>query len=89
MLRRLAAGSNGNKANPKGRGKGSKSRKVVIHDVMFEPVTVREGDRTRQMSALEAVTRLIINIPRGARPAHLCPMTGAYAQGSQSVLPTA
>jgi hypothetical protein len=47
----------GNKANPKGRGKGSKSRKVVIHDVMFEPVTVREGDRTRQMSALEAVLK--------------------------------
>lgn len=47
----------GNKANPKGRGKGSKSCKVVIHDVMFEPVTVREGDRTRQMSALEAVLK--------------------------------
>jgi hypothetical protein len=47
----------GNKANPRGRGKGSKSRKVVIQDVLFEPVTVREGDRTRQMSALEAVLK--------------------------------
>jgi hypothetical protein len=47
----------GNKANPKGRGKGSKSRKIVIQDVMFEPVTVREGERTRQMSALEAVLK--------------------------------
>jgi len=47
----------GNKANPKGRGKGSKNRKVVIQDVMFEPVTVREGDRTKQMSALEAVLK--------------------------------
>jgi Family of unknown function (DUF5681) len=47
----------GNKANPKGRRKGSKSRKVVIHDVMFEPVTLREGDRTRQISALEAVLK--------------------------------
>src|SRR5262249_46616793 len=47
----------GNTANPKGRGKGSKSRKIVIQDVMFEPVTVREGERTRQMSALEAVLK--------------------------------
>ena len=47
----------GNKANPKGRGKGSKSRKIVIQDVMFEPVTVREGELTRQMSALEAVLK--------------------------------
>jgi Family of unknown function (DUF5681) len=47
----------GNKANPKGRGKGSKSRKIVIQDVMFEPVTVREGERTKQMSALEAVLK--------------------------------
>ena len=47
----------GNKANSKGRGKGSKSRKIVIQDVMFEPVTVREGERTRQMSALEAVLK--------------------------------
>lgn len=47
----------GNKANPKGRGRESKSRKVVIQDVLFEAVTVREGDRTRQMSALEAVLK--------------------------------
>src|SRR6476660_6478128 len=47
----------GNKANPRGRGKGSKGRKIVIQDVMFEPVTVREGERTRQMSALEAVLK--------------------------------
>jgi Family of unknown function (DUF5681) len=47
----------GNKANPKGRGKGSKCRKIVIQDVMFEPVTVREGERTKQMSALEAVLK--------------------------------
>jgi len=47
----------GNKANPKGRGRGSKSRKIVIQDVLFEPVTVREGERTRQMSALEAVLK--------------------------------
>ena len=29
----------------------------MIQDVLFEPVTVREGDRTKQMSALEAVLK--------------------------------
>ena len=47
----------GNKANPKGRRKGSRNRKLVIQDVMFEPVTVREGGEIRQMSALEAVIK--------------------------------
>jgi hypothetical protein len=47
----------GNKANPNGRRRGSQNRKLVIQDVMFEAVTVREGDRTRQMSALEAVLK--------------------------------
>jgi len=32
----------GNKMNPKGRKKGSRSRKVVIEEVLFEQITVRE-----------------------------------------------
>src|SRR5690242_11731523 len=47
----------GNKANPKGRRRGSQNRKLVIQDVMFEAVTVREGDQIKQMSALEAVIK--------------------------------
>jgi hypothetical protein len=47
----------GNKANPNGRRRGSQNRKLVIQDVMFEPVTVREGDQIKQMSALEAVLK--------------------------------
>ena len=47
----------GNKANPRGRKKGSHNRRVVIHDVLFEPVTVRGGGELRQMSALEAVLK--------------------------------
>jgi hypothetical protein len=47
----------GNNANPKGRKKGLRNRKLVIHDVLFEPVTVREGGETKQMSALEAVLK--------------------------------
>jgi hypothetical protein len=51
----------GNKANPKGRKKGSRNRKVVIHEVFFEAVTVREGGEIRQMSALEAVLKKMLS----------------------------
>jgi Family of unknown function (DUF5681) len=51
----------GNNANPKGRKKGSHNRKVVIRDVLFEAVTVREGGEIRQMSALEAVIKKMLS----------------------------
>jgi hypothetical protein len=51
----------GNKANPKGRKKGSRNRKVVIHDVLFEAVTVREGGEIKRMSALEAVLKKMLS----------------------------
>ena len=51
----------GNNANPKGRKKGSRNRRVVIHEVLFEAVTVREGSETRQMSALEAVLKKMLS----------------------------
>ena len=51
----------GNNANPKGRKKGSRNRKVVIHDVLFETVTVREGCEIKQMSALEAVLKKMLS----------------------------
>lgn len=51
----------GNNANPKGRKRGSRSRKVVIREVLFEPVTVREGGETRQMPVLEAVLKKLVS----------------------------
>ena len=51
----------GNKANPKGRKKGARNRKVVIREVLFEAVTVREGGEIRQMSALEAVLKKMLS----------------------------
>jgi hypothetical protein len=51
----------GNKANPKGRKKGSRDRKIVIHEVLFEAVTVREGGEIRQMPALEAVLKKLLS----------------------------
>lgn len=50
----------GNNANPRGRKKGSRNRKVVIHDVLFEAVTVREGGEIRQMSALRCRVRSVL-----------------------------
>jgi Family of unknown function (DUF5681) len=51
----------GNKANPRGRKKGARNRKVVIHDLLFEAVTVREGGEIRRMSALEAVLKKMLS----------------------------
>ena len=51
----------GNKANPKGRKKGSRNRKIVIQEVLFEAVTVREGGEIRQMPALEAVLKKLMS----------------------------
>src|SRR3982074_3595637 len=51
----------GNKANPKGRKKGSRDRKIVKHEVLFEDVTVREGGEIRQMPALEAVLKKLLS----------------------------
>jgi hypothetical protein len=51
----------GNNANPRGRRKGSRNREVVIREVLFEPVTVREGTEIRQMSALEAVIKKMLS----------------------------
>jgi hypothetical protein len=47
----------GNNANPKGRRKGTKNRRVVVQDVLLEQITVREGGETKQMSKLEALLK--------------------------------
>jgi Family of unknown function (DUF5681) len=33
----------GNRANPKGRGKKTRNHKVLMRELLFEPVTVNEG----------------------------------------------
>jgi hypothetical protein len=45
----------GNNANPKGRKKKTRNRKVVIRELLFEPVTVRKGAEVKEIPALEAV----------------------------------
>jgi hypothetical protein len=55
----------GNNANPKGRKKKTRNRKVVVRDLLFEPVTVREGGEIRQISALEAVIKKTLSMALG------------------------
>jgi hypothetical protein len=51
----------GNKANPKGRRKGSRNRKIVIREILSELVTVREGEDVKQITVLEAVFKKLLS----------------------------
>jgi hypothetical protein len=50
-----------NNANPKGRKKNTRNRKLVVREVLFEPVTVRSGTETKQMPAIEAVLKKMLS----------------------------
>jgi hypothetical protein len=50
----------GNHANPKGRKKKTRNRKVVISEILLEPITVKEGGEVKKMSMLEAVLKKTI-----------------------------
>jgi Family of unknown function (DUF5681) len=47
----------GNQANPKGRRKRSRNRKLVIEEILLEPIAVREGNEVKKMSKLEAMLK--------------------------------
>jgi hypothetical protein len=47
----------GNKANPNGRKKKTRNRKVMISEILLEPITVKEGGEVKKMSMLEAVLK--------------------------------
>jgi hypothetical protein len=51
----------GNRANPKGRTKGARNRKIVVRDILFEPVTIREGENVKQITMLEAVLKRLLS----------------------------
>jgi hypothetical protein len=51
----------GNRANPKGRGKKTRNRKIVISEVLFESVKVNEGGVEKQMPALEVVLKRLLS----------------------------
>jgi hypothetical protein len=51
----------GNNANPNGRPRGSRNQKVVVKELLLEPIHVREGNTVKTMSKLEAVVTQTIN----------------------------
>jgi hypothetical protein len=47
----------GQSGNPKGRAKGSQNLRTILKRVSNEQMLIREGDRTRRMSRMEALVR--------------------------------
>src|ERR1700730_10563878 len=51
----------GKSGNPKGRPKGQPSVANVIKDILNEPVSVRSGEKSRNMPSIEAMVRVQVN----------------------------
>jgi hypothetical protein len=47
----------GQSGNPKGRAKGSQNLRTILKQVSNEQIQIREGDRPRRMSRMEALVR--------------------------------
>ena len=45
----------GNNANPKGRPKGARNKRVIVRDILFEPMEVSVDGRIRKVPRLEVV----------------------------------
>jgi Family of unknown function (DUF5681) len=51
----------GNRANPKGRGKKTRNRRVVVREVLFELIKINEGGVEKQMPALQVVLKRLLS----------------------------
>jgi Family of unknown function (DUF5681) len=72
----------GNNANPKGRGKKNRNRKVVLRELLFDLVTVNEGGEVKRMPALEVVIkRLLAQAAKGDLKAALSVIAMAQREG--------
>jgi hypothetical protein len=52
----------GNNANPKGRPKGSRNRKLVVSEILMEPIAVRQGDKTTMMPKIAVAVQNQLNM---------------------------
>jgi hypothetical protein len=52
----------GQSGNPKGRAKGSRNLRTILKQVSNEQIQIREGDRTRRMSMMEALVRKRLHV---------------------------
>jgi Family of unknown function (DUF5681) len=50
----------GNRANPKGRGKGTKNLKTDLQEELSEKITIGEGERRMKLSKQRAVVKSMV-----------------------------
>ncbi len=51
----------GQSGNPKGRPRGARNFRTVVRATLDEKVTLRDGERTRKVSVMEAIVRKCVN----------------------------
>ena len=51
----------GQSGNRKGRPRGQRNFRTAVRDALQEKVTIREGDRTRSVSRMDAIIRVTFN----------------------------
>jgi hypothetical protein len=51
----------GQSGNPKGRRKGQRNVRTVLEETLNQRITIREGDRTRSVTKLDAVILTMVN----------------------------
>lgn len=51
----------GQSGNAKGRPRGQRNLKTAVKEALKEKITMREGERTRTVSRLDAIVRVTIN----------------------------
>jgi Family of unknown function (DUF5681) len=51
----------GQSGNTRGRPRGQRNFRTVAKEVLKENITIREGDRTRTVSRLDAIVRVTVN----------------------------
>ena len=64
----------GQSGNSKGRRKGSKNTATLLEEMLSEKITVREGDRTRKLSRMEAIlhTQIVKALKGDPKPSSFC-----------------
>ena len=51
----------GQSGNPKGRRKGQRNIRTVVNEALNQPITIREGNRTRKTTKLDGVIMTMVN----------------------------